>query len=99
MTEAEQMAIYNWQVLGMKAEVVQRFFAMALMVIACVAIVVAIVALCNYIKMCRTEIAMVESEVQPEAVDTSYTTLNLDGGDDVQAAVEEPAQGFDDTEE
>lgn len=84
MTEAEQMAVYNLQVLGIKAEVAQRFVTIALMVVACVALVVAIIALCNYIMKCRAEIAAVKGEAQPEVVDTSYTTLNLDGMNDVQ---------------
>lgn len=54
------------------------------MVVACVALVVAIIALCNYIMKCRAEIAAVKGEAQPEVVDTSYTTLNLDGMNDVQ---------------
>ena len=91
MDEAEQLAIYNMQVLNLKAEVVQRFITIALIVIACVALVVAIVALCNYIVKCRAELAALKGEVQLEPVDTSYTTLNLDVADNEQEAMEEPA--------
>lgn len=94
MTEAEQMAIYNMQVLGLKAEVVQHFFAMATMVIACVAMVFAIVALAKYIKISRMEIAMLQADEMPEATDTSYATLNLadEEDDDVQETAEEAVQ-------
>lgn len=93
MTEAEQMAIYNMQVLGLKAEVVQHFFAMATMAIACVAMVFAIVALFNYIKISRMEIAVLREDEMSEAADTSYATLNLaDEDDEVQETAEEAVQ-------
>ena len=99
MTEAEQMAVYNLQVMGLKAEVAQRFVTIALMVVACVALVVAIIALCNYIMKCRAEIAAVKGEAQPEVVDTSYTTLNLDGMNDVQPEAVDDVQYSDDSAE
>lgn len=93
MTDAEQMAIYNMQVLGLKAEVVQHFFAMATMAIACVAMVFAIVALFNYIKISRMEIAVLREDEMPETADTSYVTLNLaDEDDDVQETAEETVE-------
>ncbi len=104
LTEAEQMAVYNLQVLGVKAEVAQHFATIVLIVIACVALVVAIVAMCHYVMKCKAEIVTLKGTPQPEAVDTSYTTLNLgDGTEDVVAVqeneVEEPVQKSDDTAE